>query len=71
MEELERAEEDEDEVRPGRRRNCFLDDEAGVSKRGREDDWSLLTVHLISCTLDPAHITRSRSLNLFQMHPLP
>ena len=43
MEELERVEEedDEDEVRPsgrGRRRCRFLDDEAGESKRGREDD---------------------------------
>ena len=44
MEELERVEEDEedeDEVRPGcrgRRRNRFLDDECGVSKRGREED---------------------------------
>ena len=30
----------EEEVRPGRRRhrNPFIDDEAGVSKRGREDD---------------------------------
>ena len=38
------GEEEEDdgmeEVRPGRRRhrNPFIDDEAGVSKRGREDD---------------------------------
>ena len=45
MEELERVDEeegeDEDEVRPGcrgRRRCRFLDDEAGESKRGREDD---------------------------------
>ena len=43
MEELERAEEDEDEdeVRPGcrsRRRNRFIDDECCVSKRGREED---------------------------------
>ena len=43
MEELERVaeEEDEDEVRPGcraRRQNRFLDDEAGETKRGREDD---------------------------------
>ena len=46
IEELERAEEDgeeedEDEVRPGcrgRRRNRFIDAEAGVSKRGFEDD---------------------------------
>ena len=43
MEEFERVEEeeDEDEVRPGcrsRRRNRFLDDEAGERKRGREDD---------------------------------
>ena len=32
--------EEEEEVRPGRRRhrNPFIDDEAGVSKRGREDD---------------------------------
>ena len=43
MEELERVEEeveDEDEVRPrgrGRRRCRFLDDEAGESKRGREE----------------------------------
>ena len=45
-EELERVEEqdeeqDEDEVRPsgrGRRRCRFLADEAGESKRGREDD---------------------------------
>ena len=30
----------EEEVRPGRRRhrNPFIDDECGVSKRGREDD---------------------------------
>ena len=30
---------EEEEVRPGRRRrrNRFIDDEAGVSKRGRED----------------------------------
>ena len=45
MEDLEPAEEavqhDEDEVRPGclrSRRNRFIDAEAGVSKRGREDD---------------------------------
>ena len=46
MEELERADEeedgeDEDEVRPGcrgRGRCRFLDDEAGESKRGREED---------------------------------
>ena len=45
MEELERVEEeddeDEDQVRPGcrgRRRNRFIKDEAGESKRGREDD---------------------------------
>ena len=44
MEELELAEaegEDDDDVRPGcrgRRLNLFLDDEAGVSKRGREGD---------------------------------
>ena len=42
MEELERVEEeDEDEVRPGgcgRRRCRFLDDECGVSKRGREEE---------------------------------
>ena len=46
MEELERAEDDREqhddvEVRPGcrgRRRNRFIDDEAGVSKRGLEDD---------------------------------
>ena len=43
MEELERVEEDEDEdaVRPGgrgRRRCRFLDDEAGESKRGREEE---------------------------------
>ena len=46
MEELERADEeedgeDEDELRPGcrgRRRCRFLDDEAGESKRGREED---------------------------------
>ena len=42
-EELERAEEeeDEDEVRPsgrGRRRCRFLNEEAGESKRGREED---------------------------------
>ena len=32
--------EEEEEVRPGRRRhrNPFIDDECGVSKRGREDD---------------------------------
>ena len=31
---------EEEEVRPGRRRhrNPFIDDEAGVSKRGPEDD---------------------------------
>ena len=43
MEELERVEEevDEDEVRPGgggRRRCRFLADEAGESKRGREEE---------------------------------
>ena len=43
MEELEgvEEEEDEDEVRPGgrgRRRCRFLDDEAGESKRGREEE---------------------------------
>ena len=42
-EELARVEEeeDEDEVRPGgrgRRRCRFLDDECGVSKRGREEE---------------------------------
>ena len=40
MEELERVEEDDDEVRPGcrcRRRGRFLDNEAGVSKSGREE----------------------------------
>ena len=32
--------EEEEEVRPGRRRhrNPFIDDECGVSKRGREDE---------------------------------
>ena len=32
--------EEEEQVRPGRRRhhNPFIDDECGVSKRGREDD---------------------------------
>ena len=32
--------EEEEEVRPGRRRhrNPFIDDEAGVLKRGREDE---------------------------------
>ena len=45
MEDLERVDEeegeDEDEVRPGgrgRRRCRFLDDECGVSKRGREEE---------------------------------
>ena len=44
MEELERAEEDaedEDEVQPssrGRRRILFIEEEAGVSKRVREDE---------------------------------
>ena len=57
LEELEQAEDEEheDEVRPAcraRRQNRFLDGEACVSKRGREadDDCSLRTVHLISCT---------------------
>ena len=43
MEELERVDDDEHEVvvRPGcrgRRWNSFIDDECGVSKRGREED---------------------------------
>ena len=43
MEELERVdeEEEEDQMRPycrGRRRNRFLDEESGDSKRGREDE---------------------------------
>ena len=46
MQDLERVDEeedgeDEDEVRPGcrgRRRNRFIDDECGVSKRGHEED---------------------------------
>ena len=39
-EEDDGMEEEEEEVRPGRRRhrNPFIDDECGVSKRGREDD---------------------------------
>ena len=39
-EEADDGMEEEEEVRPGRRRhrNPFIDDECGVSKRGREDD---------------------------------
>ena len=40
VEEEDDGMEEEQEVRPGRRRdrNPFIDDECGVSKRGREDE---------------------------------